>query len=504
MKAIILPTTNTGDLAPLTTWMPEFLIPVANKPVVEHLIELLARNHIQEILLIVKHMPYETERYFGDGSRWGVNLSYFPLGTYRGIADALNRLEASTREGTMLCLPADLVTDLDIAEFVNVARQGPWDICLADAGAGPDHHQLQEATAEELESLDSYPVLIKGKAFKSNILMEASGSRAGTAGGSGPEGGMAKAYRAPYNCHRIKSLAELAAANQLVLAGKFKSALIPGKLLKEGLWQGRNCQIHPAARLETPLLIGNHCNIMGGATIGPGSIIGDRVIIDQGASIRDSLVLSNTYVGPHTEIEKAIIKKNWMFQISRMLHVHMGDDLILGDLGKNTLEDRSIRLVNLTLALIIVILTAPIWFVMLFYNLIFPEKKLLFSQKRLQAYGPQGLGGETSPQTFDLFVFRSRNRFLSKIPGLINVIRGDLNLVGISPLDEEECRNLPDEWREMRAHAPLGLFHLWELEARNDLEWEEKMVIESYYAAARSTAWDMKIFCGAVLSAMRR
>ena len=42
MKAVILPTAKTADLAPLTSWLPEFLLPVVNKPIVEHLIELLA------------------------------------------------------------------------------------------------------------------------------------------------------------------------------------------------------------------------------------------------------------------------------------------------------------------------------------------------------------------------------------------------------------------------------------------------------------------------------
>ncbi|MEI6155109.1 MAG: sugar phosphate nucleotidyltransferase, partial [Deltaproteobacteria bacterium] len=107
MKAIILPTTNTGNLSPLTSWTPEFLLPVVNKPIVEHLVELLARHHIEEILLIIKHMPYETEKYFGDGSRWGVRLSYSLLRNYRGITDALSRIEASKLEGPFLSLPAD-------------------------------------------------------------------------------------------------------------------------------------------------------------------------------------------------------------------------------------------------------------------------------------------------------------------------------------------------------------------------------------------------------------
>jgi len=103
------------------------------------------------------------------------------------------------------------------------------------------------------------------------------------------------------------------------------------------------------------------------------------------------------------------------------------------------------------------------------------------------------LEGEVVPKTFDFYVFQGNNRLLRKLPGLVNVLRGELSLVGVSALDEEELRELPEEWREMRVKAPVGLFHLWELEARQDLEWEERMVTENYYAVSRSLLGDLKI-----------
>jgi len=502
MKAIIFPTTNTGDLAPLTSWIPEFLLPVVNKPIVEHLIELLVRHHIEEILLIVKHMPYETENYFGDGSRWGVRLSYSLLSSYRGITDALGRIEASKLEGSFLCLPADLVTDLDISDFINVQRQGQGDICLASTTIGPDQPKLQHATTEGLEAIDFYPLIMNGEAFKSFIKLGPHGVSPDVPNRLGREHDIVNTYCSPFNFQRVKSLADLVMVNRRALEGDFKSILIPGKAMKEGLWLGRNCRIHPNAKLEAPLLIGDHCNIQGGSSIGPGTVIGNQVIIDQGASVRDSLVLSNTYVGPLTEIKDALIKKNWMFQIPRMLHVHMGDDLILGDLEKRTLASKGERLLNLVLALFSLILVSPLLVTLFLYHLIFPSQKFFFSEKRLHTYGRMNLDGETTLQSFDLFLFRSGNRLIRKIPGLINVIRGDLNMVGVSPLTDEESRHLPEEWKDLRVNTPLGLFHLWELEVRDDLDWEEKMVMESYYAATRSTWWDLKIFFKALFAMM--
>ena len=145
MKAVILPTTKTAELAPVTSWLPEFLLPVVKKPLVEHLIELLARHEIKEILLVLKHMPFETEAYFGDGSRWGVQLSYSLLSTYRGLVDALGHLDPSRLEGHFLCLPSDLVTDFDLSSLVNMRREELGDICLVRPSTGSSTATLKRS-----------------------------------------------------------------------------------------------------------------------------------------------------------------------------------------------------------------------------------------------------------------------------------------------------------------------------------------------------------------------
>ena len=150
MKAVILPTAKTDALVPLTSWLPEFLLPVVNKPLVEHLIELLARHEIKDIVLVLKHMPFETEAYFGDGSRWGVHLSYSLLRTYRGLADALGHLDQSRLDDPFLCLPADIVTDFDFSSFINTRREGRGEVCLAQTSAGNRDAGLRTLTAEDL------------------------------------------------------------------------------------------------------------------------------------------------------------------------------------------------------------------------------------------------------------------------------------------------------------------------------------------------------------------
>jgi NDP-sugar pyrophosphorylase family protein len=492
MKAVLIPTTKTADLAPLTSWLPEFLLPVVNKPIVEHLIELLARHDVKDILLILKHMPYETEQYFGDGSRWGVRLSYSLVGNYHGIVDALGRIDASKLEGPFLCLPADIVTDLDISSLINMHRQGQGDICVAQSSAG-NPTGVHAATAQEVAQLDANPLIMTWQAFTLMKQVETSDGLLAMADAAPDRILSVNVCPAPGSVQRIQSPVDLLMVNRHVLEGHFRSILIPGKIVEPGIWVGRHCHIHPGARRQAPLLIGDHCNIRGGAAIGSGSVIGNQVIIDEGASVKASLVLDRTYVGPHTDIRDAVVKKNWMLQVASMLSVHLGDDLILGDLEKKTLTTQGERLLNVAMALLLLVLTSPLLGILYAYHRIFPSRDFLVSEKHGGLRGQMSLEGKRVPKEFDFYVFTSRNRLIRKLPGLINVIKGDLNLVGISPLDATELSQLPEEWLELRNTAPVGLFHLWELETRGELEWEEKMVTENYYAASRSLWGDMKI-----------
>jgi hypothetical protein len=438
-------------------------------------------------------MPFETEEYFGDGSRWGVRLSYSLLSAYRGLADALGHLDASKLEDPFLCLPADIVTDFDIASFVNTRPQGRGDVCLAQTSANNTHPGFHAATVEDLSQLDGNPLIMTWQAFTLMKRIESSHDPLAIAGGPPERTLSVNVCEMPGALECIQSPVDLLRINRRVLEGHFQSIIIPGKMVEPGIWVGRHCQIHPSVRLEAPLLIGNQCNIQSKAAIGPGTVIGNQVIIDEGASVQGSLVLDRTYVGPHTDLRDVVVKKNWMLKIPSLLTLHLGDDLILGDLEKKTVATQGWRLLNLALAMILLVLTSPLLIILYLYHLTFPSKKFFSSEKRFGVYDQLNLEGEVAPKAFDLYAFRGSNRLVRKLPGLINVIRGELSLVGVSALDEEELRELPKEWLEMRVKAPVGLFHLWELEAPRDLEWEEKMLAENYYAVSRSLWEDLKI-----------
>ena len=100
-------------LRPVTYEMPKPMVPVLNRPVMEHIVELLARHGFTEVIANLHWFPALIRERFGDGSRLGVELGYSEeeqlLGTAGGVRNASGFLGDS-----FLVISADAVTDIDL------------------------------------------------------------------------------------------------------------------------------------------------------------------------------------------------------------------------------------------------------------------------------------------------------------------------------------------------------------------------------------------------------
>lgn len=89
MKAMILAAGEGTRLKPLTKSVPKCMAPIGGKPLVEHTIERLHQYGITEIIINLHHLPHVVMDHFGDGRKWGVNITYSnekePLGTAGGV-----------------------------------------------------------------------------------------------------------------------------------------------------------------------------------------------------------------------------------------------------------------------------------------------------------------------------------------------------------------------------------------------------------------------------------
>jgi mannose-1-phosphate guanylyltransferase/phosphomannomutase len=87
MKAVIMAGGEGTRLRPLTSNQPKPMMPLANRPMMEHIVELLKRYGFDEIVVTVAFQANAIRTYFGNGSEFGVRMVYAteetPLGTDR-------------------------------------------------------------------------------------------------------------------------------------------------------------------------------------------------------------------------------------------------------------------------------------------------------------------------------------------------------------------------------------------------------------------------------------
>ena len=124
MKAVIMAGGEGKRLRPLTLGMPKPMVPLLDRPVMEHIILLLRRHGITDICVTLHYMPQAVMEAFGDGSRLGVRLSYFieeeALGTAGSVKNCAPHLG---EEEPFLVISGDGVCDLDLSAPLEFHRE---------------------------------------------------------------------------------------------------------------------------------------------------------------------------------------------------------------------------------------------------------------------------------------------------------------------------------------------------------------------------------------------
>ena len=121
MKAVVLAGGKGTRLAPYTQILPKPLMPIGDMPILEMLLHQMVRVGIDEVILTVGHLADLLESYFGDGSKYGVRLTYSHESMPLGTAGPLSLL--SGLDNTFFVTNGDVLTTLDFCELVAWHKQ---------------------------------------------------------------------------------------------------------------------------------------------------------------------------------------------------------------------------------------------------------------------------------------------------------------------------------------------------------------------------------------------
>lgn len=118
MKALILAAGRGTRLGPLTHDMPKPMLPVGNRPLLEHIIELLRRHDIADIAINLHHKPDAILRHFGSGDAWGVRMRYSYEAALLGSAGTALRHLAWVYPNPFVVYYGDVLSDVDLTELI--------------------------------------------------------------------------------------------------------------------------------------------------------------------------------------------------------------------------------------------------------------------------------------------------------------------------------------------------------------------------------------------------
>ena len=122
-QAVILASGEGVNLRPFTYEIPKPLIPVNGRPLLEYAIETLRQHEITSIIITVSHLAEKIQAHFGDGSAFGVRITYVHENKPSGTAGALLAARHALSNSPFVMMYGDVLVGLDVTEFLQTHSQ---------------------------------------------------------------------------------------------------------------------------------------------------------------------------------------------------------------------------------------------------------------------------------------------------------------------------------------------------------------------------------------------
>ena len=341
MKAVILAGGEGTRLRPLTSNQPKPMMPLVNKPMMEHIVNLLLLHGFDDIVVTVAFLANQIRDYFGDGSDFGVTMRYAtedsPLGTAGSVRNASSELD-----DTFLVISGDVLTDIDLTAFVKAHRDANATASIAlkhvenplEFGIvitqpdGTIERFLEKPTWGQVfsDTINTGIYVLEPHVFDfipEGEVVDFSGDvfPALLEGGHTLHGHISDEY-----WEDVGELGAYIRAHKDVLDGKVKVD-IGGFQLGEGRWIGSDVEISPEARIDGPVVIGDSCRVEAGAHVRGYTVLGTDVIVKADAFLERVVCHDHVYVGPGTNLRGCVIGRNTDLRA----HVRVEDGTVVGD-----------------------------------------------------------------------------------------------------------------------------------------------------------------------------
>jgi len=322
MKAIILAAGYGERMGNITKYIPKPLIPIVNKPILQHLIENLRQCGIKEFIFAVGHLRKQISSFLGKFMEKELKFTIqfakdFSKGPIYSFATCLSEI----KDEDFILLPADFLIDSNsLLNLIQKSKDGYLTIAFDDVKLNKHHSMISLASNDETPKVIGITSRIVGGPVITKLLVPLLISHAD----------FHSYVRRSLDLHHSKVIDAiqlyLEEGNQIAAykiqngfwfdSDTKKDILSTNRFfLKQGLYDNKMQNISEYlssqnGSLQEPILIGTHCKFGENCVIGPYVCIGDNCSIGQNVKLRNSIIFPGSVIPAYSEIRNAIFFKS--------------------------------------------------------------------------------------------------------------------------------------------------------------------------------------------------
>ncbi len=311
-------------LRPLTATQPKPLLPMANRPMMERIVELLKAHGFDEIVVTVAFLANSIRRYFGDGSEFGVRMVYAteetPLGTAGSVLNARDELTER-----FLVVSGDVLTDIDLSEVLRFhdergaiatialkAMENPLEFGIVITRAdGTIERFLEKPTWGQVfsDTVNTGIYVLEPSVFDfipegQPVDFSADVFPAILDKGLPLYGKVVEGY-----WEDVGTLGAYLRAHRDILDGRVALSM-DGFELRPSVWIGEGVEVDPSAEIHGPAVIGDNCRIGPDVQLSEYCVLGADVQVGANAHLQRSVVHDHSYLGPAVHLRGTVLGRS--------------------------------------------------------------------------------------------------------------------------------------------------------------------------------------------------
>lgn len=320
MKAVVLAAGEGMRLRPLTASEPKVMIPVANRPILEHVVDALVKNDVRDIVMVVGYHKERIMSHFEDGRKFGARIEYVvqdkQLGNAHALACAKDRLS-----GEFLVLPGDNIVDRRAVS--DLIQSGACPGALVVESENPSKYGVVTIEQGAIRKVVEKPTEMVSNIILTGLycLNERIFKSIERCIGQG-EYGLSNAVQTSLEEEPVKpvfsdglwidavypwDLLELNAAAMESVAVRTGGKVEQQVMLSGPVSIGEETVLRAGTTIYGPVIIGAGCEIGPNVTILPSTSIGNSVTIEPYTVVKNSMLMSNCSIGAHSYVSHCVL-----------------------------------------------------------------------------------------------------------------------------------------------------------------------------------------------------